>query len=135
MMKNTEQYYYDNRDEVDWFHVCRFERFSESFILKMKDYVDWDRVSRHQRLSEQFIKDMKDYVNWDCICEYQCLSESFIREMKDYIDWINVAKYQRSILSNAFIREFKKELTYQYRIGASGVYGELHTVEPKLHDE
>ena len=85
-MKNVNLVYDENNEviniininKVDWSHISRFQKLSETFMEKHFKDLDKYYISRYQKLSESFMdKHFKD-LDKSYISTHQKLSEPFI---------------------------------------------------------
>lgn len=99
------------KDKLNWFGICRNQKFNDAKIRKFFDYLDLDAIGIIQTLSEEIIREYIDVFDWDDITTTQTLSEDIIREAYynsgDILSpkaWRNISRYQK--LSENFIEEF-----------------------------
>ena len=74
-----------NKDQVDWYGISKYQKLSADFIREFKDRVDWRCISEHQKLSEDFIKEF--------------CSELFMRSIENSWHYISDADKKAAVQS------------------------------------
>ena len=66
--------------DIDWYHISKYQKLTESFIEKYKDKLDWYNISVYQELTESFIDKYADKVYWFIIISYHKLTHEFLEK-------------------------------------------------------
>lgn len=81
-------------DNLNWSHLCKYKKFSESFLIEHQSHLDWKAVSKYQILSEEFIVKFKKELDWTLLFVHQKMSTRFVEKHQENIDGKRVFHYQ-----------------------------------------
>lgn len=133
---------WDYKDNLDWKHITKNEKFDVSdieLLYKYEDYLDWSFVSQSDKFQVSYnnLKQFKYKLHWRIINERldENISEEMLESFADVLDWSNVSQSMEIHFTEELIEKFRNNWDWQLLKNNPQIVERLETVLKKYKAE